>query len=355
MAARCSCCWRRSPAGGPSPPWPGEWRRRSNDPTGATGFRPSVHPSDGALAGILNALGCFSLWGLFPIYFKLLQHVPVLEVLAHRILGSALLLLALILAQGRGRALLAEFRNQDRLGFHLLTTLLISANWLLYIWAVQNGRILEASLGYYINPLVNVLMGVLFLRERLNWRQSAAVLIAAAGVLVLVIGHGVFPWISLILAFSFGGYGMLRKKAGHNPTLGLCVETALMAPVALLFLTALAGLGAGALSMSDGRTDLLLLVAGPVTVVPLLMFLEATQRLRLSTVGLIQYLTPTLQFLLAITLYHEPFTGIHLAAFGCIWLALTLYSADAWSLHHRRDRWDHRAAGLVLPCRDARP
>lgn len=297
---------------------------------------PFSRPPGDALAGVLNALGCFSIWGLFPVYFKLLHHVPALEVLAHRILGSALLLLALILAQGRWSGLWAELHAGQRLGFYLLTTLLISANWLLYIWAVQNGRILEASLGYYINPLVNVVLGVLFLRERLNSRQWTAVAIAAAGVLVLVVGYGVFPWISLTLALSFGSYGMLRKKAGHNPMLGLGVETALMAPIALLFLVVLAARGDGALGAGDGWTDLLLLAAGPVTVAPLLMFLEATQRLRLSTVGLIQYMTPTLQFLLAVALYRETFTGIHLAAFGCIWLALALYSADAWSSHRRR-------------------
>jgi chloramphenicol-sensitive protein RarD len=268
---------------------------------------------------------------MFPIYFKLLQHVPALEVLAHRILGSAVLLLALILARREWSTLITEFHNRRRLGFYLLTALLISGNWLLYIWAVQQGRILEASLGYYINPLVNVLLGVLFLSERLNPRQLLAVLIAAIGVLVLVIGHGVFPWISLTLAFSFGSYGLLRKKAGHPPTLGLCVETVLIAPVALLFLAAQGG---GALGAINGATDALLLAAGPVTVFPLLMFLLATQRLRLSTVGLIQYLTPTLQFLLAVAVYREPFTAIHLIAFGCIWLALALYSRDAW-LDHR--------------------
>lgn len=302
--------------------------------------------SGDALTGMLNALGCFSLWGLFPIYFKLLHQVPALEVLAHRVLGSALLLLALMLLQGRGRALWAEVRAGRRLGFYLLTTLLISGNWLLYIWAVQNGRILEASLGYYINPLVNVLLGVLFLHERLNARQWTAVAIAALGVLVLVIGYGVLPWISLTLALSFGSYGMLRKRAGFNPMLGLSVETLLIAPVALLFLGILALRGEGALGMGDGWTDLLLLAAGPITVAPLLMFLEATQRLPLSTVGLVQYLTPTLQFLLAITLYRETFTGIHLAAFSCIWLALALYSADAWSGYRRQG---DRLSAELLP------
>jgi chloramphenicol-sensitive protein RarD len=306
---------------------------------------PARSTPDSALVGLLSALGCFSFWGMFPIYFKLLQHVPALEVLAHRILGSAVLLLAILLARREWSALRAEFRNRRRLGFYLLTALLISGNWLLYIWAVQQGRILEASLGYYINPLVNVLLGVLFLSERLNPRQLFAVLIAAIGVLVLVIGHGVFPWISLTLAFSFGSYGLLRKKAGHPPTLGLCVETVLIAPVALLFL---AVLGGGALGAVNGATDALLLAAGPVTVFPLLMFLLATQRLRLSTVGLIQYLTPTLQFLLAIAVYREPFTAIHLTAFGCIWLALALYSMDAWFGHRTLRR-------AVRPATDLKP
>lgn len=292
--------------------------------------RPST--ADGALGGLLNALGCFIFWGIFPVYFKLLQHVPALEVLAHRILGSAVLLVLLVLMQHQGAALRAEFGQPRRLGFYLLTALLIAGNWLLYIWAVQQGRILEASLGYYINPLVNVLLGVLFLDERLNRRQLLAVLIAVVGVLVLVIGHGVLPWISLILAFSFGSYGLLRKRAGHAPTLGLCVETLLIAPVALLFLVVQGG---GMLGAVDRSTDALLLAAGPMTVIPLLMFLQATQRLRLSTVGLIQYLTPTLQFLLAIAVYQETFTAVHLAAFGCIWLALALYSLDAWFGHRR--------------------
>lgn len=304
----------------------------------------SARCSDGTLAGVSSALGCFTLWGLFPIYFNLLRHVPALEVLAHRILGSAVLLLALLLARRQGSALLASFLNGRHLFFYLLTTLLISTNWLLYIWAVQTGRILEASLGYYINPLVNVVLGVLFLRERLNSRQWSAVAIAGAGVLAMALGHGVFPWISLTLALSFGSYGLLRKKAGHAVMLGLCMETMLMAPVALLFLVIFATHGAGALGMPDKHIDLLLLAAGPITVAPLLLFLQATQRLRLSTVGLIQYLTPTLQFLLAVAVYHEPFTHIHLIAFGCIWLALAIYSIDAYSSHRPHGLWLARRA-----------
>lgn len=299
----------------------------------------SARCSDGTLAGVSSALGCFTLWGLFPIYFNLLRHVPALEVLAHRILGSAVLLLALLLARRQGSALLASFRNGRHLRFYLLTTLLISINWLLYIWAVQTGRILEASLGYYINPLVNVVLGVLFLHERLNSRQWSAVAIAGIGVLAMAFGHGAFPWISLTLALSFGSYGLLRKKVGHAAMLGLCMETMLMAPVALLFLTVFAARGIGALGMPGEHTDWLLLAAGPITVAPLLLFLQATQRLRLSTVGLIQYLTPTLQFLLAVAVYHEPFTRIHFMVFGCIWLALAIYSIDAYSSHRPSGLW----------------
>lgn len=300
---------------------------------------PPPRSPDASLIGVASGLGCFGIWGMFPIYFKLLGHVSALEVLAHRVLWSAVLLLGLIVAQGQWSALQAQFRNPRRLCFYLLTALLIASNWLLYIWAVQHGRILEASLGYYINPLVNVLLGVLFLHERLNPRQWIAVALAAIGVLVLVVGHGVLPWISLTLAFSFGSYGLLRKKAGHAATLGLCVEALLLVPLALLFLASLAALGGGALGAVNSQTDLLLLAAGPVTVAPLLLFLQATRLLRLSTVGLIQYLTPTLQFLLAVALYREPFTPIHLTAFGCIWLALALYSADAWFGHRPQPAW----------------
>lgn len=294
----------------------------------------SAAPSDRDPTGVLYALGCFSFWGAFPVYFKLLYDVTALEVLAHRILWSVVVLLALMLWQGQGAALVAALRDRRRLRFYLGTSLLISVNWLLYIWAVQNNRIVEASLGYYINPLVNVVLGVLFLRERLNGRQWSAIAIAAAGVLVLVVGHGAFPWVSLALAFSFGSYGLLRKKDGQSATLGLCVETVLLAPFALLLLVGLTANGVGAFGQRGRVTDLLLLAAGPITVIPLVLFLEAGRRLRLSTLGLIQYLTPTLQFLLGVIVYREAFTAIHWAAFGCIWLALALYSADAY-LHQQ--------------------
>ena len=294
------------------------------------------------LTGLLYALGCFSLWGLFPVYFKLLKHVPPLEVLVHRIVWSVVVLLALIAWRGQGAQLRAVLRDGRRLGFYLCTSLLIAGNWLLYIWAVQHNRILEASLGYYINPLVNVVLGVLFLREQLNPRQWFAVALAGVGVLVLVIGHGTLPWVSLVLGFSFGAYGLLRKKDGQSAILGLGVETGLLAPLALLFL---AMHGGGALVHApDWTTVGLLVAAGPATVVPLLLFLAAGQRLPLSTLGLIQYMTPTLQLLQGVLLYHEPFTLAHVLSFGCIWSALALYSADAMLRQRRRSRQGTPAA-----------
>lgn len=309
--------------------------------------RPASSPALAAASpgGILYALGCFSIWGLFPVYFKWLQHVSALEVLAHRIVWSAVLLLALIGWRGEGQALLDALRDPRRLRFYLCTTLLIAANWLLYIWTVQNDRLLEASLGYYINPLVNVLLGVLVLGERLQPRHWLAVAIATVGVLILVVGHGAFPWISLTLALSFGGYGLLRKKDGHAAILGLGVETVILAPVALLFLLVVGVRGDGAFGALDRGTDGLLAAAGLVTVIPLVMFLEAGRRLHLSVVGLIQYLTPTLQFLLAVLVYREPFTALHFAAFSCIWLALSVYSADTYLMYRRRLR-QNAAAGL---------
>lgn len=286
-----------------------------------------------ATTGIFCALGGFTIWGLFPIYFKALAHVPAIEVLAHRIVWSVGLLAVLLLLTGRWQSWRAEIRNRRKIAYYLVTTVLIAGNWLVYIWAVQNGRVLEASLGYYINPLVSVLLGVLFLRERLNRRQGLAVLLAAAGVSILVLRHGAVPWVSLVLACSFGGYGLLRKRAGVSPLLSLFLETLLMTPAALGWLIMLAVQGKGALGTVDPGTDLLLSAAGVATVVPLMLFLEAMQRLRLATVGLLQYLTPTLQFLLAVGVYREPFSATHVLTFAFIWAALGIYSADAFATH----------------------
>lgn len=299
---------------------------------------PSLPAADLKVVGLLYGFGAFGFWGLTPIYFKAVGHVPALEVMAHRVVWAMLLMFALLLWKQRLRELLRELANPRRLLFYAATALLVSTNWFIFIWAIQQDRLLEASLGYYINPLVNVFLGMLFLHERLNGWQITAVALAAIGVLNLVLAHGTFPWIALALAFSFGFYGLLRKKARVDVVLGLTVETILLTPFALTFLLLL---GAdGAFGHGNIETDLLLAAAGIVTAVPLLCFLQATQRLALSTVGLMQYLAPTLNFLLAVLAYDEPFTVPHVITFVCIWIALAVYSGDAF-LTHRAQRAIH--------------
>lgn len=284
------------------------------------------HPRERA-RGLAAALGAYLCWGLLPLYFKALQGVPALEILAHRVVWSVLLLGGLLAWRRDLGAFRASFRG-EKLPLLAVTTALIATNWLVYIWAVNTGRILEASLGYYVNPLVNVLLGVLFLGERLGGRQRAAVLVAAAGVLVLVVQAGRLPWIALVLAISFGFYGLLRKRAGVPAVGGLLAETALLAPAALLFLGTRAAGGEGTFGSGLGRS-LLLVAAGPITALPLVWFTVGVQRLRLSTMGVIQYIAPTGQFLLAVALYREPFGRAHAVAFACIWTSLAIYSWDA--------------------------
>lgn len=306
------------------------------NPTRGLGVR------DGAVSGVLYALAAFGIWGLSPIYFKSLGHLPATEVLAHRVLWATVLLVAVLWLQRRGLELIRELLSWRRVGFYLVTALLVSTNWLIFIWSIQNDRLLEASLGYYINPLVNVLLGTVFLRERLNRWQIVAVALAAAGVMNLVLGYGKFPWVALTLAFSFGFYGLLRKKAGMDAILGLTVETLLLVPAALLFLGWLAFQGSAAFAHAGAKTDVLLIFAGVITAVPLVCFLQATRRLQLTTVGLMQYLAPTLNLLLAVLAYYEPFTTAHLITFVCIWIALAIYSFDAFFARHR-ERAAHSA------------
>ena len=280
-----------------------------------------------ALIGTAAALGAFGIWGFAPIYFNLVKAADPLEVLAHRIVWTVLLMAGLLLLPGPRRALGVLLASR-RWHVYLLTTVLISGNWLLFIWAVTNQRILEVSLGYYINPLVNVVLGVVFLSESLNRRQLAAVLLAAVGCANLVVSYGALPWVSLTLAVSFGLYALVRKKAAIDPVVGLFVETALLAPLALVYLLWLGHVGQG--QFGGGWTmTLLLIAAGAVTGVPLVLFMYGAQRLRLSTIGLLQYLAPTLQFLVAVLLYREPFTTAHMITFACIWAGLALYSSDA--------------------------
>ena len=279
--------------------------------------------------GFAFALAAYLAWGVFPLYFKALKQVPPPEILAHRVVWSAVFLALLVTATRRWREVAAALRPARRIGVYALSTTLVTTNWLLYIWAVTTGRVLEASLGYFITPLVNVLLGVLLLREHLQKRQVAAFALAGAGVLVLVVRLGAIPWLALALALSFGGYGLVRKKAGIDPVVGLLIETLLVAPAAATLIILRAAAHTGFLG-ADARTTALLLTAGLVTALPLIWFAHGVRSLRLSTMGLIQYVSPTLQFLCAVVVFHELFTRAHAIAFSCIWLGLVLYSVQAF-------------------------
>jgi chloramphenicol-sensitive protein RarD len=294
-----------------------------------------MHPPTAAehRTGLAYGLAAYTAWGLLPLYFRALHGVPPLEILAHRIAWSVLLLAGLTTWLRRWPEVARPLRAWSGRRTLLATTLLISVNWGVYIWAVQAGRVLQASLGYFVNPLVSVLLGVVFLRERLRRLQRVAIAIAAAGVLWMVIYRGELPWLPLALALSFGLYGFVRKRAGIDPVGGLLAETALLAPVALAYLLLRGHAGAGAFG-HDLRTSLLLAAAGPVTAIPLVWFALGVRSLPLSTVGVLQYVTPSLQFLLAVALYHEEFSHAHAVAFACIWAALALYTWD--SLHAAR-------------------
>ena len=280
-------------------------------------------------SGPLAAALAYILWGLFPLYIKLVAHVPVLEIVLHRSLWALVFVLALLALRRQFGWLAPVLRQPRTLAIFGLSALLLGGNWLLYVWAVNNGRVLDASLGYFINPLVNVLLGFVVLHERPRPLQWAAVALAAGGVLWLAAGAGHVPWVSLLLAASFGFYGLLRKTAPLGAIEGLALETLLLAPLAAAALLWLGASGQGHFLQGDGRTDVLLLAAGPATAIPLLLFAYGARRVTLATLGLLQYLGPSIQFVLAVFLYHEPLGASRGVGFALIWAALALYSAES--------------------------
>jgi chloramphenicol-sensitive protein RarD len=282
------------------------------------------------LTGFLYALGAFGMWGFVaPVHFKLLAQVPALEILAQRIVWSCLLALGLIGAGRRWRDLAAALRPRAPLAFLCVSALLVAGNWLVYIWAIGSGHLVEASLGYFINPLVNVVLGIVFLRERLTGVQLAACALAAVGVLVKAVAAGVVPWVALSLGVSFGFYGLIRKTVRVDPVIGFCVETLLLVPLAAAYLAWLAGTATSVFLRGNVRLDVLLVLTGFTTSAPLIWFAAAAQRLKLSTVGLLQYFSPTCLLLLGVFAYGERFTAVDAVAFGAIWTALALYSGHA--------------------------
>lgn len=285
--------------------------------------------------GIVYAALAYLSWGLFPLYFRQVAAVPALEVVLHRTLWSLVFVLAL-LAMRRQWAWMGEVLRQPRvLGAFALSALLLAANWLTYVWAVNNGHVVDASLGYFILPLVNVALGYVFLHERPRPGQWLAVTVAAAGVLWLTLLTGRLPWIALVLALSFGFYGLLRKVAVLGALEGLTLETVLLAPVTMAVLGVWAWQGQGALVQGDASTLGWLVLAGPVTAIPLLWFAAGARRIPLATMGILQYIAPSLQLALGVWLFHEAFDVSRLAGFVLIWAALLVYTLEGWWVRRR--------------------
>ena len=288
-----------------------------------------------SLAGGLFAFCAFLIWGLSPIYWKALHGVGAFEIILHRVVWSFIFLLPLVFLSHQWEALRDALKNPKMLAILLITSVLVGGNWLLYVWAINNGRVLQASLGYYINPLVNILLGMIFLRERLRRAQAIAVMLASVGVLYLTLRLGVFPWVSLALAFSFGFYGLVRKIAAVSPLVGLAVETLLLTVPAGIWVVHLYQSHAGAFLRAGVHTDLLLMGTGVLTATPLLLFNLGAKRITMASLGFIQYTAPTGMLVLGITLFGEPFTAIQAITFGLIWLALAIYSWDTVRVHKR--------------------
>lgn len=288
--------------------------------------------------GLWATVFAFVLWGLFPLFWVLLKAAPPLQIIAHRVVWCALFVVAWLLwRDGRGW-LRAALAHPKTLPILLLSSTLISVNWGIYIWAVLTGHVVETSLGYFINPLINVLIGVGLLGERLNRPQTISVFIAAVGVTWLTIQHGAPPWIALSLALSFGFYGFLRKKVALESVPALGVESLLLSLPALAYLLWSESSGVGRFGHGAPSLNLLLIVGGALTALPLIGFAYGARRIPYSLVGILQYLAPTLQLLIGVLLLDEPFTGVQAIGFGCIWLALLIYAGDGYARARRRAR-----------------
>ncbi|MCZ7553389.1 MAG: EamA family transporter RarD [Anaerolineales bacterium] len=286
--------------------------------------------------GTLHGIAAYLIWGFFPIYFKMIEEVPPLQIVANRILWSFLLLALLLFVRQQWKVLFASIKGPRFLLAFLIASVLLAVNWLTYVWAVNADYIIEASLGYYINPLVSVLLGVIFLRERLRPLQWAPIGLAAFGVLFLTISYGRLPWIALLLAGSFGLYGLAKKTAPLGSFYGLSIETGMLIIPSLVYLTYLQTHGQGALGHASPGIVFLLALSGPITTVPLLLFGSAAKKMDLYMLGVLQYIAPTMQFLIGVFIYGEPFTHADLVGFGIIWAALALLSVEGYLVRRRR-------------------
>ena len=281
-----------------------------------------------AKQGVLLAIGAYTMWGIAPIYFKSLTDVSALEILSHRIVWSFILLAVLLNFGRRWRSVREVMASKIKMTYLFFTSIVIAANWLIFIWAVNANHMLDASLGYYINPILNVLLGMIFLGERLRKMQWFAVVLACCGVIVQLIAFGSVPIVAMVLAFSFGCYGLLRKKVNLDAQTGLFIETLLLLPVAAIYLIWIADSPTSNMTINDTTLNVLLIAAGVVTTLPLLCFTGAATRLKLSTLGFFQYIGPSLMFLLAVLVYGEAFSADKAITFAFIWSALVLFSLD---------------------------
>ena len=283
--------------------------------------------------GILYGVGAYLLWGFFPIYWKFLHDVPALQVIGHRISWSFVLLLVYILITRQWNDFKSSAFKAKTMAIYAVAGILLSVNWLIYVWGVNAGFIVETSLGYFINPLLSVLLGVIFLRERLRPMQWLPVGIAAIGVIYLTAIYGRPPWIALSLAFTFGFYGFVKKLSPLGSLYGLTLETAIVFPVALIYLLFVGFNGTGAFLHKEPSVNLLLVGSGVVTTIPLLMFASAAKQIPLTVVGLLQYIAPTLQFLICVFVYKEPFDISHFFGFAIVWVALIIFAVENYIAH----------------------
>ena len=295
--------------------------------------------------GVWQGLLAYTIWGLFPIYWKLFHGIPALEVLAHRILWS-FVALALILLVARPASLRALLRQPGRrVALYAVAAVLIGVNWFLYVWGVNAGFVVETSLGYFMTPLVNVSLGVVVFRERLSTTQWLAVALAAAGVVYLTIAYGAAPWIALGLAVTFGSYGLAKKKAPLPALDGLTLETALLVVPAFAYLAVLQGTAHGSFLRVPTLTEVFLVASGLITIVPLVLFASAVRRVPLSIIGLLQYVSPTIQLILGVLLFKEPFTRVQLTGFAFVWAALALFAVEAGTKQETGSRKQETGTG----------
>jgi len=297
------------------------------------------------VVGTWYAVGAFSLWGILPLYWKALKNVPASQIIAHRIIWSFVVVAILLFLQHRIKELKQAVSSWRYRFFFLLSAVALGTNWFIYIWAVNAGHIVETSMGYFINPLLNVLLGMLFLRERLNFWQAISVALAFTGVLYMTLEYGKLPWIALSLAFSFAFYGLFRKTSHAGSLIGLLIETIILSPAALTFIVFRQLNGTGALGSVSFVSHILLVCSGIVTATPLLWFTHAARRIPLASVGFFQYLAPSIQLIIGVIVFKEPFTSVHLVSFSLIWGALSIYSLSNTVIMQRFTPGGKKACG----------